>query len=59
MSALGCPILNDQFYPDLKAAKGDDFSQPLQLLAKKIEFIDPITNEIQVFESKQSLKLPD
>ncbi len=59
MSALGCPILNDQFYPELKAAKGDDFSQPLQLLAKRIEFIDPISNEVRVFTSKQDLKLPE
>lgn len=59
MSALGCPILNDQFYPDLKPAKGDDFTQPLQLLAKRIEFIDPITKETRVFESEQSLELPN
>ena len=59
MSALDCPILNDQFYPDLQATKKDDFLKPLQLLAKRIEFIDPISNEIRVFESKQSLEVPD
>ena len=59
MSALGCPILNDQFYPELKEAKGDDFSQPLQLLAKSIEFLDPISQKTRRFESKQSLNLPD
>jgi len=59
MSALGCPILNDQFYPELQPAKGDDFTKPLQLLAKRIEFIDPISNKVRAFESKQNLDIPD
>ena len=55
LMALGFPILNDPFYPVLLPSKGEDYSQPLQLLAKSIEFIDPITNEIRVFESKRKL----
>ncbi|WP_071059230.1 pseudouridine synthase [Pelistega sp. MC2] len=56
MNGLGLPILNDEFYPDLlPARKEDDFSNPLQLLAKSIEFIDPITGNQRFFESRQTL----
>jgi len=41
--SLGFHILNDLFYPKLLPSKGEDYSQPLQLLAKAIGFIDPIT----------------
>jgi tRNA pseudouridine32 synthase/23S rRNA pseudouridine746 synthase len=57
MASLGCPILNDPFYPELLANKGEDYSAPLQLLAKTLEFTDPITGEPQVFESQLHLKL--
>ena len=57
LMALGFPILNDPFYPKLLPSKGEDYSEPLQLLAKSIEFIDPITNETRTFSSKQTLKL--
>lgn len=44
MSALGIPIRNDMFYPKLLAyPDADDFARPLQLLARSIEFVDPIT----------------
>jgi len=55
MNALGIPILNDAFYPIAQPAGTDDFSKPLKLLAKRIEFTDPITAEPRVFESKKSL----
>ena len=56
MSALGIPICNDRFYPDLQAyADADDFSRPLQLLARAIEFIDPFTGRLRRFESQRSL----
>ena len=51
MAALGMPILNDGFYPDALPCKGDDFSQPLQLLARLIRFVDPICGEERVFRS--------
>ncbi len=34
--------MNDQIYPVLMPAGQDDYSKPLQLLAKEIRFIDPI-----------------
>jgi len=55
LASLGCPILHDPFYPELLACKGDDFSQPLQLLAKAIAFDDPITGEPYFFESSRQL----
>jgi len=57
LMSLGIPILNDPFYPELLPDKGDDYSQPLQLLAKTIAFIDPITRQKRYFESQQSLEL--
>ena len=58
LMSLGVPILNDPFYPELLPAKGENYSTPLQLLAKRIEFMDPISNEIRSFESKQKLNFP-
>ena len=59
LMSLGCPILNDPFYPELLPKdRCEDFSKPLQLLAKTIEFIDPFSNETRFFESKRSLVLP-
>ncbi|WP_299872533.1 pseudouridine synthase [uncultured Cocleimonas sp.] len=55
LMSLGIPILNDPFYPVVLPDKGDDYSQPLQLLAKNISFVDPITNEKRFFESEQKL----
>ena len=57
MMSLGCAILNDPFYPELLADKGDDFSQPLQLLAKTLAFTDPFSGKNCFFETQQTLKL--
>ncbi len=58
LMSLGCPILNDPFYPELLPKdRCDNYTQPLQLLAKRIEFVDPFSNEVRVFETKQSLQL--
>jgi tRNA pseudouridine32 synthase / 23S rRNA pseudouridine746 synthase len=53
--ALGMPILNDQIYPVLLPVGQDDYAKPLQLLAKEIRFIDPITNGIRHFVSPRIL----
>lgn len=57
MAALGIPIINDHLYPDFVPRKADDLSNPLQLLARQISFIDPISHQLQSFESKQILLL--
>jgi len=56
MMSLGIPILNDPFYPVLLPCKGEDYSRPLQLLAKSIEFTDPISGQLLNFQSLQNLK---
>lgn len=55
LAALGIPIIHDSFYPRLLAEKGDDFSQPLQLLARSIAFKDPYTGRQRYFESGKIL----
>ena len=56
MNALGAPIVGDQFYPEVKHASGiDDFTQPLQLLAHRIAFTDPVTGQTRAFESQRQL----
>lgn len=55
LSSLGIPILNDVFYPLAQPEQPDDYSKPLQLLAKSIRFQDPITQVERYFESSQGL----
>lgn len=57
MASLGAPILNDAFYPVALPCKGDDFSAPLQLLARSIGFIDPLTGAARSFCSERVLDL--
>lgn len=56
MSGLGVPILGDDFYPVLTETPLGDFTRPLQLLAKVLEFTDPISGEPRRFESKATLQ---
>ena len=58
MASLGVPILNDAFYPVALPCKGDDFSKPLQLLARSIAFEDPLTGEARSFASGRALDWP-
>lgn len=55
LASLGIPILNDAFYPVALPCKEDDVSQPLKLLARRICFLDPLTNDWREFSSKRSL----
>jgi tRNA pseudouridine32 synthase/23S rRNA pseudouridine746 synthase len=57
MCALGIPIDGDQFYPEVLRGPDEieDFSQPLQLIAQKIAFTDPITGDERKFTSEQKL----
>jgi tRNA pseudouridine32 synthase/23S rRNA pseudouridine746 synthase len=59
LSSLGAPILNDAFYPVALPCKGDDFSAPLQLLARSISFDDPLTSQKRTFTSERTLDWPD
>lgn len=55
MMSLGMPLLNDALYPVALAAGDEDYEKPLKLLAKSIEFTDPISGDIRTFESMQKL----
>jgi len=59
LGALGIPIKHDQIYPILTPYQEYDldFSKPLQLLAKEIAFLDPITREQRAFTSQRALEL--
>ena len=55
MAALGLPIQGDGIYPDLTPEGQIDYNHPLQLLAKAIEFSDPLTGVQRRFESRRQL----
>jgi len=61
MAALGMPILNDRIYPHLYPDEGldQDYSRPLQLLARSVAFIDPVTGAERHFASRRALPFPD
>lgn len=52
MQSLGMPILNDRFYPVLQPKGPDNFAKPLQLLAKRLRFTDPISGIAQDVQCK-------
>lgn len=55
MNALGLPIKNDSFYPEVNDPEEGDYSQPLQLLARELRFMDPMTQLPRVFVSQLTL----
>ncbi|MEC5388308.1 pseudouridine synthase [Uliginosibacterium sp. H3] len=57
-AALGMPILNDLIYPELFPEGSDDYARPLQLLAKSIDFDDPISGQARSFQSSRTLRFP-
>lgn len=55
MAALGAPILNDEWYPDLREPMPDDPARPLKLLARSLAFVDPLDGRERRFASTRSL----
>jgi tRNA pseudouridine32 synthase/23S rRNA pseudouridine746 synthase len=55
MAALGAPIANDATYPVLRDRATGDYSRPLQLLAKHLDFVDPLSGAQRSFSSKLRL----
>ena len=57
LNSLGIPIRNDQIYPILTPYQEYDldFSKPLQLLAKEVYFVDPMSGENRAFISQMQL----
>lgn len=56
MTGLGAPILGDPMYPALREETAD-FSEPMQLLARELAFIDPFSGDERRFLSLRSLDL--
>jgi len=57
MQTMGWPIMNDKYYPVLEDESADNYNKPLQLLAKKLRFTDPVTQEKRYFCSPEDLSL--
>jgi len=57
MGLIGSQILHDRLYPELLAFPDvPDYSNPLQLLAESLVFIDPVSGEKRKFESALRLQ---
>lgn len=57
MAALGLPLRNDPLYPTVQDRPEGDYTRPLQLLARSLAFVDPVTGAQRTFESAQRLRL--
>lgn len=57
MNSLGLPIKGDPMYPRIIDRAYDDFSNPLQLVARTLEFADPYTGENRRFVSQVPLNV--
>lgn len=55
MASLGLPLVGDELYPAVREVAPDDYSDPLQLLARSIAFDDPLTGERREFTSRRTL----
>ncbi|KUN84898.1 pseudouridylate synthase [Streptomyces bungoensis] len=57
LNALGVPILGDPLYPEVAApVPAGDFRRPLQLLARRLEFTDPVTGVEHALVSGRTLR---
>ncbi|MEB3069956.1 pseudouridine synthase [[Mycobacterium] vasticus] len=57
LASLGLPIDGDPLYPEVIEVAADDFSTPLQLLAQRLEFEDPLTGRLRCFASGRTFAL--
>ena len=54
-NALGLPIDGDPLYPEILDVAAGDFSTPLQLLAQRLSFVDPVAGQAREFVSERTL----
>lgn len=59
MNGLGLPLLGDPIYPEVTEPAPEDYRRPLQLLARVLEFTDPVTGAAHRFESTRTLQAWD
>ena len=55
MAAMGAPIFDDPWYPQLLDAEVDDMRRPLRLLARSLSFSDPLDGTPRRFDSGLAL----
>jgi tRNA pseudouridine32 synthase/23S rRNA pseudouridine746 synthase len=53
---IGSAIIDDPLYSDYSDVEGDDYQRPMQLLAHRLEFTDPVTGRKMEFKSARSLQ---
>lgn len=58
MAELGLPILGDPLYPTVLEVDDDDFTTPLQLVARRLSFTDPIDHALRDYTSRCALEWP-
>lgn len=58
LAGLGVPVLGDPLYPQVRAVAPDDFTAPLQLLARAVRLTDPVTGRVRQIESRRRLPIP-
>ena len=58
MAALGLPILGDPLYPTVLDVDDHDFTTPLQLIARRLCFTDPIDQAPRDYTSRFALEWP-
>lgn len=51
LAALGIPIVGDPLYPTVLPDDVDDFSTPLELIARRLEFVDPVDGTPRAYAS--------
>jgi len=56
MAALGAPIANDALYPSVRHRAAGDYAAPLQLLAREVSFVDPLSGIERRFSSRFRLE---
>lgn len=56
MNSLGLPIDGDPLYPTVLDVAAGDFSTPLQLLAHRLAFVDPVAGVKREFVSERRLE---
>lgn len=56
MAGLGAPIANDGIYPSLVHRATGDYAAPLQLLARRLSFVDPLSGVARSFSSNFQLQ---
>lgn len=56
LAGIGLGILGDRFYPDLLDEAPDDPEHPLQLLARELRFVDPLSGRTREFTTGLTLR---